>query len=180
MNLKNKFNLEGKVAFISGGSRGLGKACALALAEFGASIALGATDEEKLIKVSGEIKELGSNVITCPMDIANPDSVKKAIDIAAKDFGKLDILVNAAGICPRVPCLEMSEEEMEKTFQINTFGTFYICNAAANHMKQKIVSDNGGGRIVNFGSVAGLEQDQMSPFMLLQKPLSMFSHNLLL
>ena len=77
MNLKNKFNLEGKVAFISGGSRGLGKACALALAEFGASIALGATDEEKLIKVSGEIKELGSNVITCPMDIANPDSVKK-------------------------------------------------------------------------------------------------------
>ena len=155
MNLKNKFNLEGKVAFISGGSRGLGKACALALAEFGASIALGATDEEKLIKVSGEIKELGSNVITCPMDIANPDSVKKAIDIAAKDFGKLDILVNAAGIWPRVPCLEMSEEEMEKTFQINTFGTFYICNAAANHMKQKIVSDNGGGRIVNFGSVAG-------------------------
>ena len=70
MNLKNKFNLEGKVAFISGGSRGLGKACALALAEFGASIALGATDEEKLIKVSREIKELGSNVITCPMDIA--------------------------------------------------------------------------------------------------------------
>ena len=60
MNLKNKFNLEGKVAFISGGSRGLGKACALALAEFGASIALGATDEEKLIEVSGEIKELGS------------------------------------------------------------------------------------------------------------------------
>lgn len=156
MDLKKKFNLEGKVAFISGGSRGLGKACALALAEFGANVALGATDERKLTEVSEEIKNLGGDVISCPLDISNAESVKKAIDLAAENFGKIDILVNAAGICPRVPCLEMDEKEMEKTFQINTFGTFYICNAAAKHMKEKIVSENGGGKIVNFGSVAGL------------------------
>ena len=156
MDLQKKFNLEGKVAFISGGSRGLGKACALALAEFGVSVSLGATDEEKLTEVSEEIKNLGGDVIICPLDISNSDSVQKAIDHTVKNFGKLDILVNAAGTCQRVPCLEMNEKDMEKTFQVNTFGTFYICNAAAKYMKEKVVFENGGGKIVNFGSVAGL------------------------
>jgi Tropinone reductase 1 len=71
-------------------------------------------------------------------------------------MGRLDILVNAAGICPRISALDTSDDELESTFAINVYGTFRLCTAAAPHMLKPEVQKSGGGRIVNFGSVAGL------------------------
>jgi NAD(P)-dependent dehydrogenase (short-subunit alcohol dehydrogenase family) len=71
-------------------------------------------------------------------------------------MGRLDILVNAAGVCPRTPALSTSDGELAGTFAVNVYGTFYLCTAAVPHMLKPEVQQSGGGRIVNFGSVAGL------------------------
>ncbi|MFC1491285.1 SDR family NAD(P)-dependent oxidoreductase [Nitrospinota bacterium] len=148
--------LDGKAAFVTGASRGLGRACALALAEVGSDVALGATKADSLESVAQDIRALGREAAICPLDISDPVSARGAVDRAAQELGRLDILVNAAGICYRVPCLNMSDEDMRKTFEVNVFGNFYVCTAAATHMQKLEVQESGGGRIVTFGSVAGL------------------------
>ncbi len=150
------FNLEGSAAFVTGASRGLGRAVALALAEAGADVALGATRADLLEEVAGEIRALGRRAVVCPLDVAEPASARDAVEKVAGEMGRLDILVNAAGICPRVGALDTSDDELERTFAINVYGTFRLCTAAAPHMQKPEVQKSGGGRIVNFGSVAGL------------------------
>ena len=134
--------------FITGASRGLGRACALALAEAGADVALAATNTDALEEVAGEVRKLGRSAVICPLDISGSASARSAVGKAARELGRLDILVNAAGICPRVTCLEMSDEEMQTTFEVNVFGTFYVCTEAAKHMQEAAVQKSGGGRIV--------------------------------
>ncbi len=156
MGVLEKMNLDGKAAYVTGASRGLGRACALALAESGANVALGATSSDSLEPVVQEIRELGRSAAVCPLDISDSESARGAVNRAAQELGRLDILVNAAGICERVSCLNMPDEDMRKTFEVNVFGTFYVCTAAAAHMRKPEIRESGGGRIVTFGSVAGL------------------------
>jgi 2-deoxy-D-gluconate 3-dehydrogenase len=156
MSVAEKMNLEGAAAFVTGASRGLGRASALALAEAGADVALGATREDRLEEVAETVRAMGRRAAVCPLDVSDPASARDALDRAAGEMGRLDILVNAAGVCPRVPALDTSNEELADTFAVNVYGTFYLCTAAVPHMQKPEVQRSGGGRIVNFGSVAGL------------------------
>ncbi|HBK80965.1 MAG TPA: hypothetical protein DDZ83_15055 [Nitrospinae bacterium] len=156
MSVAEKMNLEGAAAFVTGASRGLGRASALALAEAGADVALGATREDLLEEVAGAVRAMGRRAAVCPLDVSDPVSARDALDRAAGEMGRLDILVNAAGVCPRVPALGTSDGELADTFAVNVYGTFYLCTAAVPHMQKPEVQRSGGGRIVNFGSVAGL------------------------
>ena len=156
MSVAEKMNLEGAAAFVTGASRGLGRASALALAEAGADVALGATREDRLEEVAGAVRAMGRQAAVCPLDVSDPVSARDALDRAAGEMGRLDILVNAAGVCPRVPALGTSDGELADTFAVNVYGTFYLCTAAVPHMQKPEVQRSGGGRIVNFGSVAGL------------------------
>ncbi len=163
MGVLDSMRLDGAAAFVTGASRGLGRASAVALAEMGANLALGATNEEALEETAEIIRAMGRKVVVCPLDIADSASARGAVDLAAGELGRLDILVNAAGICPRVSCLDMTDEEMRETFEVNVFGTFYVCTAAAAHMQKPEVRNADGGRIVNFGSVAGVRARKNVP-----------------
>lgn len=156
MSVAEKMNLEGAAAFVTGASRGLGRASALALAEAGADVALGATREDLLEEVAGAVRAMGRRAAVCPLDVSDPVSARDVLDRAVGEMGRLDILVNAAGVCPRVPALGTSDGELADTFAVNVYGTFYLCTAAVPHMQKPEVQRSGGGRIVNFGSVAGL------------------------
>src|SRR5690348_12379897 len=90
--------LTGHVALITGASQGIGRACAVALAEAGAAVALAARNQEKLTEVAAEIKAKGGQAEVFRMDIAREDDIKAAVKVAAAKFGKIDILVNNAGI----------------------------------------------------------------------------------
>ncbi|MBT3349746.1 MAG: glucose 1-dehydrogenase [Nitrospinaceae bacterium] len=150
------FDLSGSAAFVTGASRGLGRAVSLALAEAGADVALGATRADLLEEVAGEIRALGRRAFVCPLDVADPVSARESVEKVAGEMGRLDVLVNAAGICPRVGLLDTSDDELESTFAVNVYGTFRLCTSAVPHMQKPEVQKSGGGRIVNFGSVAGL------------------------
>ncbi len=163
MSVLDSMRLDGSAAFVIGASRGLGRASALALAEVGADLALGATNEKMLEETAGAVRAMGRKAVICPLDITDPASARGAVDRAAEELGRLDILVNAAGYCPRVSSLDMTDEEMRRTFEVNTFGTFYVCTAAARHMQKPGVQETGGGRIVNFGSVAGVRARKNVP-----------------
>ena len=114
MGVLDSLKLNGAAAFVAGASRGLGHASALALAEAGADIALGATNEKTLEETANAVRAMGRKAAVCPLDITEPGSARGAVDRAAKELGRLDILVNAAGVCPRVSSLDMSDEEMRQ------------------------------------------------------------------
>ena len=144
------FSLEGQVALVTGAARGLGRAISLALAEAGASVALGLRDVKHDAGLEGEIKVLGREAFPLQMDMANPQQIKSAIESADEHFGRLDILVNNAGIAPTNLALDVVEGDFDRTLSINLKGTFFACQAAGKvMMKQK------SGRIINMSSQAG-------------------------
>jgi NAD(P)-dependent dehydrogenase (short-subunit alcohol dehydrogenase family) len=143
------FNLDGKVALVTGARRGIGRGIALALAEAGAKVVVTDIDEKECEAVVKEIEKLGSEGLAKKLDVTNKKEVEEAIKAAVDKFGKLDILVNNAGICPFKPFLELTEEDWDKVLDINLKGYFLCAQAAAKEMaKQK------WGRIINIASVA--------------------------
>ncbi|MEK6710673.1 MAG: glucose 1-dehydrogenase [Nitrospinota bacterium] len=153
---REPINLEGRAAFVTGGSRGLGKACALALAEAGADVALAATDERTLKASAAAVEKLGRRAMAIPLDVTDPAASRRAVESAARELGRLDFLVNAAGICFRLYPMETSPGEFHRTLAVNVSGTFHLCTAAFPYLSEEKVRQAGGGSIVNFGSVAGL------------------------
>lgn len=146
--------LNGKVAFINGGSRGIGAATARRLAREGATVAIGyfasAIAAEALVE---EIKASGGQAIALKADAADPVSLTHAIDSVAQQFGRLDILVNSAGVLITGSVEDFSLEDFDRTLAVNVRGVFVASQAAAKHMKE-------GGRIINIGSTNG----QRMPF----------------
>ena len=144
------FSLEGQVALVTGAARGLGRAISLALAEAGASVALGLRDVKHDAGLEGEIKALGREALPLQMDMANLQQIEGAIESVVERFGRLDILVNNAGIAPTNLALDVVEGDFDRTISINLKGTFFACQAAGKvMMKQK------SGRIINMSSQAG-------------------------
>lgn len=141
---------KGRVALVTGAARGIGRACALALAEAGADIALGLRDVASDAGVADEIRALGRNVLPLQMDMSKMDEVTSAVDKTVAEFGKIDILVNNAGIAPANRIEDYTEEDFDLTIAINLKGTYFASQAAGRHMIRQ-----GWGRIVNLSSQAG-------------------------
>lgn len=149
MKILDLFKLDGHVALIIGGNRGLGLSMAKALGEAGASIAIAARDEKVNEKAVYELRA-ESNAACIPVycDVTDEQSVKEAVRRTVERFGKIDILINSAGINIRGAIENLSLEEFNKVQQVNVTGTWLACREVTPIMKQ-----NGYGRIINVGSM---------------------------
>jgi 3-oxoacyl-[acyl-carrier protein] reductase len=143
--------LEGKVALVTGASRGIGRAIARALAAEGATVVLGARDEGKLTDAVAEIGATGGKALALPLDVADRASVEAAFDSILKGQGRIDHLVNNAGITRDNLLLRMKQDEWDQVLATNLTGVF-LCTQAA--LKPMIRARS--GRIVNVTSVVGL------------------------
>jgi 3-oxoacyl-[acyl-carrier protein] reductase len=142
--------LAGKVALITGASQGIGRACALELARSGALVALAARNDAKLGAVAIEIKNAGGNAATYRMDVANENDVKPAIRAMLDRHGKIDIVVNNAGITRDTLLLRMRRADWDDVINTNLTGAFLVTQAVLGSMlKQR------WGRIINISSVNG-------------------------
>jgi NAD(P)-dependent dehydrogenase (short-subunit alcohol dehydrogenase family) len=145
-----RFDLRGQVALVTGAARGIGRACALALAHAGADVALGLRDAQTGGDLAGEIEAMGQRALRLQMDVTRLGEIRQAVDAAVAQFGRLDILVNNAGLAPGNPAESVREEDFDLTLAVNLKGTFFASQAAGRVMiKQK------HGRIINLGSQAG-------------------------
>jgi len=150
MKHSDELKFEGKVALVTGAARGIGRACALALAEAGADIALGLRDVNRHNNVAKEIEALGRRVLPLQLDVRKMNEIKIAIEKIKVDFGRLDILVNNAGIAPENLIENVTENDFDDTLAVNLKGTFFASQAAGELMiHQKF------GRIINLSSQAG-------------------------
>lgn len=143
------FDLTGKVALVTGGRRGMGKSHALALARQGAKVAVTDVNQEECQLVVDEIKSFGGEAIALKLDVSNAAEVNQVFDEIIKQCSRLDILVNNAGIFAPKPALELTEEDWDKTIDINLKGEFLCAQRAAKEMAK-----NNWGRIINIASVA--------------------------
>jgi len=142
--------VSGRVAFITGASQGIGRACALALAESGASVALAARNEEKLAEVVKEVEAKGAQAAAFRMDVSKEDEVKAAVKAALERFGKIEILVNNAGMTRDTLLLRMKRADWDSVIETNLTGAFFCTQAVISSMlKQR------WGRIINVSSVFG-------------------------
>ena len=149
--------LKGKIALITGGSRGIGKAIALALAEEGVNVAITGRNEEKLKAVVQEIEQKGVKSAYAVFDITSKTEVYGALEKLQKDFGKVDILVNNAGIAAFGGILEMEDEKWEEIVKTNLFGAYYVVKAVVPSMVERKTGD-----IINISSTAGLKGNAMT------------------
>ncbi len=147
--MNKSVNLEGKVAFITGARRGMGKAHALELARCGAKVVVTDISLEDCQLVVREIKKKGDEALAFKVDVTNKKEIEKAVEETVKKFGRLDILVNNAGVAQFKPFLDLTEEEWNKTLNINLKGQFLCAQICAKEMAK-----NKYGRIVNIASVA--------------------------
>ncbi|MBN3907832.1 MAG: SDR family oxidoreductase [Nostoc sp. NMS1] len=139
-------SIAGKVAIITGASRGIGRAIALKLAGNGASIVVNyAGNAAKAQEVVAEIEKLGVEAIAIQADISKVPDIQRLFEQTLERFGKVDILVNNAGIAFYKPITQVTEEDFDAIFAINVKGTFFACQQAAQHLSE-------GGRIINFSS----------------------------
>lgn len=143
------FDLKGKVAIITGARRGMGRTHALTLAKAGAKVVVADISQEDCEKVVEEIMKEGGEALAVKCDVAKKEEVDEMVKKTVEKWGKVDILVNNAGICQFKPFLELTEEEWDRTLDINLKGYFLCAQAVAKEMaKQK------SGRIINIASVA--------------------------
>jgi 3-oxoacyl-[acyl-carrier protein] reductase len=142
---------QNQVALISGAGRGIGKSIAVALAREGADIGFADLNREWAEQTAAEITKLGRKVQHQIADISDYDQVHDWISAAAQHFGRVDIMVNNAGIAKGQPFLDITRENWEDHLKIHLFGTFYCSQAAARHMVKRNY-----GRIISIASVAGL------------------------
>ena len=144
------FGLAGKVAFVTGASRGIGRACALACAGAGADVILGVRDPEGAQALVEEIQGLGPRAATVRLDMARLDSVRDGAAAALEPFGHVDILVNNVGIAPGNLAEAVTEADFDATLAVNLKGTFFMTQAIGRSMIARRA-----GRIINISSQAG-------------------------
>ena len=145
------FSLDGKTAVVTGGAKGLGRACALALAGAGANVIIAGKTEENNKKTAAEVSELGVKTGDITVDVMDEDQVSEMAKNAAGMFGGVDILVNSAGIADVKPIVEFDLELWERIMDINVKGIFLCSREIA-----KVFLDQGrGGRIINISSLQG-------------------------
>ncbi|HIC93694.1 MAG TPA: SDR family NAD(P)-dependent oxidoreductase, partial [Anaerolineae bacterium] len=142
--------LKGRVALVTGASRGIGKACALVLAEEGCNVAICARGKEALEKAAEEIRAKGVEVLAVQADMTKPEDVKKFVAQAAEKFGRIDILVNNAGTGRLSDLMELPEEEFRYNMDLMFFGLIQCAKEVIPYMRKQ-----GWGRIINISSIFG-------------------------
>ncbi len=143
------FELKDKIALVTGARQGMGKSHALALSKQGAKVMVTDINQEECQLVADEIKSMGGEAVAFKMDVLNKADIDAVFDEVIRQFGRLDILVNNAGIYAPKAALELTEEDWDKTIDINLKGQFLCAQRAAKEMAK-----NKWGRIVNIASVA--------------------------
>jgi len=143
------FDLTGKVALVTGASSGIGRASALALAKQGATVVVAARRIDRLADLAKEIVGMGRESLPIMMDVIKKETITAAVNKTVEMYGKLDILLNNAGVAEFVPFLDMTEEQWDKTIDTNLKGYFLVAQAAAREMAK-----HKWGRIVNIASIA--------------------------
>lgn len=156
--MTNLFDLNNKVAFITGGSSGLGVQFAKALAQFGADIVIVARRKEKLDKVAEEIRSMGRKCLDVKCDVTDEAEVEAAVSEAIKTFGKIDILVNNAGVSTGAPVQDLSLDDWNKVINTNLTGVFLAAKHVGKHMIEKKY-----GRIINIASMYGMVGNTVLP-----------------
>jgi 3-oxoacyl-[acyl-carrier protein] reductase len=139
-----------RTALITGASRGIGRACALALSEAGVRVAVAARNQEQLEQLAEQIKDAGREAFPVAMDLANADSIKEATGKVAKDFGRIDILVNNAGVAKDNLALRMKKDDWDLVIATNLTGAFLAIQQVLQGMMRER-----WGRIINISSVVG-------------------------
>jgi NAD(P)-dependent dehydrogenase (short-subunit alcohol dehydrogenase family) len=142
------FSLEGKVAVVTGGTSGIGRAMALGLADAGADVVATGRREQQVNEAATEIEARGRKSLRIPSDVSDRASLEKLLAATLEAFGKVDILVNCAGIIKRTPTLDLSEEEWNNILNTNLTGTLRASQIFGRHMIER-----GYGRIVNIASL---------------------------
>ena len=144
------FSVAGQVALVTGAAKGIGAACALALAEAGADIILGLRDKASGKKLAQRIRRLDRKVLPVQMDVSKPAEIIAAVREGARHFGRIDILVNNAGIGAPNAAEKITERDFDATIAVNLKGTFFTAQAVG-----KIMLRQRRGCIINIGSQAG-------------------------
>ena len=143
--------LRGKVVMITGASRGLGRALTLACAEEGANLVITSRNADSLDPVAEEAEDEGVEVLAIPVDVSRNTDVEKLVSTAVEQFGKIDVLINNAGLLgPRVPIEEYPEDEWREVLEANLTGPFLLTKAIIPHMPE-------GGSIINVTSGRSIE-----------------------
>lgn len=144
------FDLTGKSSMVTGGTRGLGEVCALALAKAGADVAVCGRSPKDLDRVSQAVRDLGRKGEGFSLDVTSKSSIEEGFASILDSFGKIDILVNNAGVNHRVPLLEFPEDQWDKILATNLKGYFLVSQAVAPQMLER-----GYGKIINMSSILG-------------------------
>jgi NAD(P)-dependent dehydrogenase (short-subunit alcohol dehydrogenase family) len=147
--LLDRFSLAGKVVAITGASSGLGRGFALAMSDAGADLVLGARRPDRLAEVAALVAEAGGAVVSAETDVTDPGDCEGMIEAGMERFGRVDVLINNAGIGTAVPALREQPEEFRAVLDINLMGAYWMAQAAARVMRP-------GSSIVNIASVLGL------------------------
>jgi NAD(P)-dependent dehydrogenase (short-subunit alcohol dehydrogenase family) len=149
MTIIDRFRLHGKVAIVTGASSGLGAAFAVALAEAGASVVVGARRAERLARTGEAVAAVGARVLPVICDVTLPDDCDSLVSRAMDEFGHIDILINNAGIASAIPATRETPEQFRSVVEVNLMGSYWMAQACARVMLP-------GSSIINIGSVLGL------------------------
>ena len=148
--IPSEFDLSGKVAIVTGAGRGMGYHIALALARYGADLVVCSRTVSELEKVGAEIEKLGRRVLIQKMDVTNIPEIHSMVEAAVKTFGRIDLLVNNAGLNIPQWAEEVTEEAWDRVFDINLKGTFFCAQAVG-----KVMIRQKRGKIINISSQSG-------------------------
>jgi len=149
------FSLSNKVALVTGGSRGIGKAIAVGLAKFGADVAVTSRKVPDLEEVAAEIKGLGRRSMAVATHVGRMDEIKNLVPKVKDELGRIDILVNNAGTNPTMDAaISIEERAWDSIMNLNLKGLFFLSQAVA-----RLMQEQGGGKIINVASVAGITPD---------------------
>jgi NAD(P)-dependent dehydrogenase (short-subunit alcohol dehydrogenase family) len=153
-------SLEGKRALIFGGTSGLGKSIALGFAAAGADVVAVGRRPEEVRKTAAEIRALDRRTLEVPADVTQRSDIQRVIDAMRKELGRIDILVNSAGMSKRVPSLDLADEDWRRILNLNLNGTWYACQMVGRVMKEQ-----GGGRIINITSLGAFRSiHEVAPY----------------
>jgi NAD(P)-dependent dehydrogenase (short-subunit alcohol dehydrogenase family) len=151
----SQFSLEGKVAIVTGGGRGIGQGIAFAFAKAGAKVVITSRKAQDLEATAAEIKTFGGEVLVFPAHLGKFEEIKKVVDTVMAKYGRIDILVNNAGASPAMASVLDSDERIWDTvMNLNMKGLYFLSQAAARIMKNQ-----GGGKIINVASIDGFKPE---------------------